>query len=58
MLPNDINILVSVVNMKLRDFYSSFDEMCDGEDEDKNQLLSKLNEAGWKYSEERNRFER
>ncbi len=31
----DINIAYSMVNMKLRDFYSSLDDFCEGEDVEK-----------------------
>ena len=34
MIPNDPNILLSVINMKLRDFYSSLDKLCDDLDYD------------------------
>jgi len=32
-LPQDANILLSYVNLKLRDFYSSLDAMCEDLDE-------------------------
>ena len=39
MLPReDKNMLVSVINMKLRDFYGSFEELCDDLDEDMDEL--------------------
>ena len=28
-LPNNPTILLSIINMKLRDFYSSLDKLCD-----------------------------
>lgn len=31
-LPQDANILLSYVNLKLRDFYSSLDALCDDMD--------------------------
>ena len=34
-LPNNPTILLSIINMKLRDFYSSLDKLCDDLDEDK-----------------------
>lgn len=49
-------MLFSVVNMKLRDIYSSLDEMCTKEDIDKEALMSKLAEVGFEYSEENNKF--
>ena len=34
MLPLDPQMLLSVINMKLRDFYSSLDALCEDLDED------------------------
>lgn len=55
-LPNDPFMLLSVVNMKLRDFYSSLDALCDDMGEDKEHILSTLAGAGFEYDEENNRF--
>ena len=54
MLPKDPNMLMSVINMKLRDFYSSLDTLCDDMDEDKTEILSILESAGFKYDSEKN----
>ncbi|MDD6733853.1 MAG: DUF4250 domain-containing protein [Lachnospiraceae bacterium] len=56
MLPNDPHLLVSVINMKLRDFYASLDALCDDLDEDKASVIAKLNEIGYRYDKERNQF--
>ncbi|MBR4040478.1 MAG: DUF4250 domain-containing protein [Clostridia bacterium] len=56
MLPNDPIMLLSAVNMKLRDCYASLDALCDDMDADKAQIIAKLAEAGYDYSEERNQF--
>ena len=55
-LPKDSILLLSVVNMKLRDFYSSFDALCDDLDEDKNEITARLSAAGYTYDEEINQF--
>ncbi len=55
-LPEDPMMLFSVVNMKLRDFYSSLDALCDDLDVDKEELLAKLKAAGFEYNEEFNKF--
>lgn len=34
-LPSDIYVLVSFLNMKLRDYYKNLDELCDDLDIDK-----------------------
>ena len=56
MLPQDPNILLSVVNTKLRDEYSSLDALCDGLDEDKAKLVDKLSGAGYAYDPDTNQF--
>lgn len=55
-LPNDPMMLFSAVNMKLRDIYSSLDEMCQKEDIDKDSLVERLANAGFEYSPEHNKF--
>lgn len=55
-LPSDPIMLFSAVNMKLRDQYSSLDELCQQEDIDKDELIAKLATAGFEYSEENNKF--
>ena len=55
-LPKDPILLLSVVNMKLRDFYSSLDALCDDLDEDKNEITARLSAAGYTYDEEINQF--
>ena len=56
MLPNDPIMLLSFVNMKLRDQYASLDALCEDMDVDKAQIIAKLAEVGYEYSEERNQF--
>jgi len=55
-LPNDPVLLYSVINLKLRDFYSSLDALCEDMDENKEELVKKLAEAGFSYDEEHNCF--
>ena len=55
-LPKDPAMLVSFVNMKLRDAYASLDEMCDDLDIDRAALEARMAEAGFEYSEENKRF--
>lgn len=56
MLPTDPIILLSVINMKLRDFYPSLDILCNDLDINRNELEDKLRKAGYEYNEESNRF--
>ncbi len=55
-LPNDPFILLSVVNTKLRDCYSSLDSMCEDLDIDKQELVEKLGNAGFRYDVSNNTF--
>ncbi len=41
-LPNDPIMLLSVVNLKLRDFYKNLDALCEDLDADKADLCAKL----------------
>ena len=55
-LPKDPFILLSVINMKLRDFYPNLDALCDDMDEDKNEIIAAMAKAGYHYDENRNAF--
>ncbi len=55
-LPNDPMMLLSTVNMYLRDRYSSLDELCDDLDISRSELEEKLKNAGFEYSPENNKF--
>lgn len=55
-LPTDPFMLMSLINMKLRDNYPSLDALCDDMDLDRQQLEDKLAQAGFEYSAENNRF--
>ena len=56
-LPKDPMILYSFLNVKLRDFYSSLDELCQDLDIDRDELKERLFLAGFQYNEEMNRIE-
>lgn len=49
-------MLMSAINMKLRDEYESLDSLCADLDIDKSELTTKLAEAGFEYSEENKKF--
>ncbi|MBO4669702.1 MAG: DUF4250 domain-containing protein [Lachnospiraceae bacterium] len=55
-LPENPDILCSVINTRLRDFYGSLRELCDAEDISEEELLTKLQKAGYRYDESQNRF--
>ena len=52
----DPNILVSMINMKLRDFYSNIDLLCDDFDITKEEIIGRLESAGYKYNSNINQF--
>ena len=55
-LPQDPMMLLSFINMKLRDFYLSLDALCEDMNVDKEELMAKLAAFGFEYSEEQNKF--
>ena len=55
-LPNDPVILLSTINMKLRDFYSSLDALCEDLGESKEEITEKLSAIDYQYDENRNQF--
>ena len=56
MIPKDPVMLLSFVNLKLRDFYQSLDAMCEDMDLDKKELEQKLAGIDYHYNKERNQF--
>ncbi|MBP3522957.1 MAG: DUF4250 domain-containing protein [Clostridia bacterium] len=56
MLPSDPIMLLSVVNMKLRDSYASLDALCDDLDVSEADITAALAGIGYAYSKERNQF--
>ena len=56
MLPKDPVMLLSVINMKLRDRYASLDALCENMDADKAQIIAALGEIGYEYNKETNQF--
>ena len=56
MLPHDPAMLLSFVNLKLRDYYSSLDVMCDDMNIDKNTIVAKLATIDYEYDKELNKF--
>lgn len=56
MLPNDPVMLLSYVNMKLRDQYKSLDDLCDDLDISKQEIVEKLKSIDYIYDIEKNQF--
>lgn len=55
-LPQDPNMLMSVINMKLRDEYPDFQSMCAALDLDAEEIKRNLASAGYHYDINSNRF--
>ncbi len=55
-IPQDPFMLMSFINLKLRDYYDSLDALCEDLGLDKEQLCDKLKSAGFEYSEENKKF--
>lgn len=56
MVPKDPVMLLSFVNLKLRDSYRSLDALCEDLDLDRHELTEKLKQINYHYNEERNQF--
>lgn len=55
-LPADANMLLSYVNLKLRDYYPNLDAMCEDLDENREMIENKLAKIGYVYDRDRNQF--
>ena len=55
-LPKDPVMLLSFVNMKLRDEYPSLAELCGSLGVEEDYILNKLAEVNYLYDEELNKF--
>lgn len=56
MIPKDPVMLLSFVNLKLRDFYPNVESLCEALDIDKGELEEKLAGIDYHYDREKNRF--
>lgn len=56
MIPKDPVMLLSYVNLKLRDYYSNFDSMCEDMDISREEIEEKLASIDYHYDGERNQF--
>lgn len=56
MIPSDPIMLLSFLNLKLRDFYGSLDELCGDLDISRKELEDKLSGIDYHYDAERNQF--
>lgn len=56
MIPSDPVMLLSFVNMKLRDKYATLDDMCEDLDVSSKEVIEKLDKIDYHYDIERNQF--
>jgi len=56
MMPKDPVMLLSFVNLKLRDYYRSLDAMCEDMDADKQEIEEKLGGIKYYYDAGSNQF--
>lgn len=55
-LPNDPMMLLSVINLKLRDFYSDLNALCEDQGIDKAEIIDKLASIDYEYDADINQF--
>lgn len=56
MIPKDPVMLLSFVNLKLRDYYDSLEKLCEDLDIDQSELEDKLASIDYYYHKEQNKF--
>lgn len=56
MIPKDPVMLLSFLNLKLRDFYDSLEALCDDLEADREEITEKLASINYRYDEEKNQF--
>lgn len=55
-LPKDPMMLLSVINLKLRDFYPSLESLCEDMNIDASELKEKLAGIDYEYDAQSNKF--
>lgn len=55
-MPKDPAMLLSFVNLKLRDFYGSLEALCEDLDADEAEIRERLASIDYHYDKEKNRF--
>ena len=56
MIPKDPVMLLSFINLKLRDYYSSFEALCEDLDVDGEEIVNKLAGINYQYDVDKNQF--
>jgi hypothetical protein len=55
-LPHDPFMLMSIINMKLRDYYPTLDALCEDMNIEKEVLTTTLDSIGMEYNPDTNKF--
>ena len=56
MIPKDPIMLLSFINLKLRDYYSSLEKLCDDLEVDRKEIIDKLAGINYQYDADKNQF--
>lgn len=56
MIPKDPVMLLSFINLKLRDFFADLDVLCEELEADKEEIVRKLASIEYHYDREKNQF--
>lgn len=56
MIPKDPAMLLSFINLKLRDYYGSLDALCEDLNADRQEILERLASIDYHYDEGKNQF--
>lgn len=56
MIPKDPVMLLSFINLKLRDYYDSFEKLCEDMEVEGQEITESLSTIDYHYSPERNQF--
>lgn len=56
MIPSDPVLLLSYINLKLRDYYSSLEALCDDLDVSQSEIEEKLKSINYTYDKDQNQF--
>lgn len=56
MIPKDPIMLLSFINLKLRDYYGSLDALCEDLDVEQSEIKEKLASIDYCYDKEKNQF--
>lgn len=56
MIPSEPVMLLSFLNLKLRDFYGSLDALCEDMELDRAEVEGKMAKIDYHYNQEKNQF--